>query len=60
MDPSYQEILQLLKKAQRLGLNFDIGNAYISRAYIEEQDNLNAQIDSITLSANIEILEPKP
>jgi hypothetical protein len=46
-----QKLLQLLKKAQRLGLSFDhrtIGNAYIRRAYIEQQNALNAEIDAIT------------
>jgi hypothetical protein len=40
-----EHILQLLKKAQNLGLNFYIGNAYISRAYIDAQNILNAEID---------------
>lgn len=43
-----QKLLQLLKKAQRLGLSFDIGNAYIRRDYIEQQNALNAEIDAIT------------
>ena len=42
-----QKLLQLLKKAQRLGLSFDIGNAYIRRDYIEQQNALNAEIDAI-------------
>ena len=41
-----QNLLQLLKKAQRLGLDFDIGNAYISREYINQQTALNAEIDA--------------
>ena len=41
------KILQLLEKAQALGLNFDIGSAYIRREYIDKQTALNAQIDAI-------------
>ena len=44
---SIREILQLLKKAQALGLNFDIGSAYIRRSYIDQQTALNARIDAI-------------
>jgi len=42
-----QKLLQLLKKAQRLGLSFDVGNAYIRRDYIEQQTALNAEIDAV-------------
>ncbi|WNO48688.1 hypothetical protein [Achromobacter phage nyashin_LB6] len=42
--PTYAEILGMLKEAQRLGLTFDIGTAYISRAYIDKQTELNARI----------------
>jgi len=42
-----QKILQLLQKAQALGLNFDIGSAYIRREYIDQQTALNAEIDTI-------------
>ena len=42
-----QKILQLLQKAQALGLNFDIGTAYIRRSYVDEQTALNAEIDEI-------------
>lgn len=38
------ELAELLKKSQRLGLTFYRGNAYISVAYIEEQERLNALI----------------
>ena len=44
---SIREILQLLQKAQALGLNFDIGSAYIRRSYIDEQTALNAEINAI-------------
>ena len=44
---SVQKILQLLKKAQALGLNFDIGSAYIRRSYIDQQTALNVEIDAI-------------
>jgi len=42
-----QELILLLKKVQRLGLTFDIGTAYISRAYIDAQNKLNEQINSL-------------
>ena len=40
------ELLELLKKSQRLGLDFSIGSAYISRAYIDAQEELNARINA--------------
>lgn len=42
-----EKILQLLEKAQCLGLNFDIGNAYIRREYIDKQNELNSEINAI-------------
>ncbi len=45
------ELLILLRKAQRLGLDMSIGSAYISRAYITEQTDLNKQIDSLIAKA---------
>ena len=42
-----QKLLQLLRKAQELGLRFDIGNAYIRRAYIDQQTALNTEIDAL-------------
>lgn len=44
--PSYTELTKLLREAQRLGLRFDIGNAYIRRVYIDIQTELNARIDA--------------
>jgi hypothetical protein len=41
-----ENLLQLVKKAQRLGLNFDIGRAYISREYIDQQTALNVEINA--------------
>lgn len=41
------ELLDLLIKAQRLGLTFDIGTAYIRRSYIDKQDELNALINAL-------------
>lgn len=38
------ELASLLKQARSLGLTFYIGNAYIRRAYITEQDSLRARI----------------
>lgn len=40
------ELLTLLKEAQNLGLTFFVGNAYISRAYIDAQDDLNKRIEA--------------
>jgi LAS superfamily LD-carboxypeptidase LdcB len=42
-----QELIKLLKDAQRLGLRFYIGTAYIRRSYIDAQTELNAQIDAL-------------
>lgn len=42
-----QKLLQLLKKSQHLGLNLYVGSAYISRAYIDKQNALNAEIDAV-------------
>jgi len=46
-----QKLLQLLKKSQYLGLTFYIGNAYISREYINQQTALNAEIDAVMKEA---------
>lgn len=35
-----------LDEAQNLGLTFFVGNAYISRAYIDAQDDLNKRIEA--------------
>lgn len=42
--PNYTELVGLVRAAMRLGLRFDIGSAYISRAYIDEQDRLVKQV----------------
>ena len=42
-----QKLLQLLIKAQHLGLNLFVGSAYISRAYIDKQNALNAEINAV-------------
>tara|TARA_R110000868_G_scaffold275688_2_gene535398 strand:- start:498 stop:671 length:174 start_codon:yes stop_codon:yes gene_type:complete len=42
-----KDLCQLLKEAQNLGLRFDIGNAYIRRAYIDAQNELNVKIDAL-------------
>lgn len=49
--PTYTELLAMLGEAQRLGLMFDIGNAYIRRQYIDKQDELNARINAAIASA---------
>lgn len=41
---TYTELIQLLTEAAKLGLTFDIGSAYISRGYIDQQDALVARI----------------
>ncbi len=41
-----KELIELLKDVQRLGLRFDIGNAYIRREYINQQEALNARVDA--------------
>lgn len=45
--PSYEELVTLLEKAQKLGLTFDVGNAYIRRVYIDEQTKLVSAINAI-------------
>jgi hypothetical protein len=42
-----QELINLIREAQRLGLGFDIGTAYIRRSYIDEQAALNERIDAL-------------
>ena len=39
--------MALLIAAQRLGLNFERGTAYIRRSYIDEQDELNKPIKAL-------------
>jgi len=47
-----KKLLQLLKKSQHLGLTFYIGNAYISREFINQQAALNAEIDAAIQELN--------
>lgn len=35
-----QELIDLLRETVTLGLTFDVGSAYISRSYIDKQDEL--------------------
>jgi len=51
MDNMTAELIELLKRAQRLGLSFDIGTAYIRRSYIDEQTELNRRIDEAITKA---------
>mgnify|MGYP000877088470 CR=1 FL=1 len=37
-----RELIELLREARSLGLTFHIGSAYISRAYIDHQEDLKA------------------
>lgn len=46
-DEQIKELIQLLRKAQDLSLNLFIGTAYISKAYIVKQNELNAKIDAL-------------
>lgn len=45
--PTYTELIGLVRAAAFLGLNFDVGNAYIRRAYIDKQDTLQAQVKAM-------------
>ena len=45
--PTYTELVGLIRAAAKLGLQFDIGSAYIRRSYIDEQDALNNQIAAL-------------
>lgn len=45
--PTYSEVVQLLLAAEKLGLTFDIGSAYISRAYIDKQTALRKEIKRV-------------
>lgn len=47
-----QELIKLLRETESLGLTFDIGQAYISRSYIDKQTLLRDRI-----SATIALLE---
>lgn len=49
--PSYNDLLDMLTESANLGLRFDIGSAYIRRAYIDHQDNLVARIRAVKLAA---------
>jgi len=50
--PSYTEVAALLFAAQRLGLDFACGTAYIRRSYIDKQDELNEPIDALRKQIN--------
>lgn len=43
---NYDELVKLLIEARDLGLTFDVGSAYISRRYIDKQDELVAHINA--------------
>lgn len=45
--PTYSSLILLLYEAQNLGLTFDIGRAYISRAYIDKQEEINRKINAV-------------
>lgn len=45
--PTYSELVELLNETRRLGLTFDIGSAYIRRAYIDKQTELRARIEQL-------------
>ena len=45
------ELVALLKEAADLGLTFEIGTAYIRRAYIDHQTDLRARISAAIAKA---------
>lgn len=45
--PTYSALVELLNDAARLGLTFDIGNAYIRRSYVDKQTELRARIKQV-------------
>jgi hypothetical protein len=45
---SYSELLEMLIEAKKMGLSFDIGNAYIRRSYIDHQEQLVKRINAAT------------
>lgn len=45
--PTYSELIALINDAAALGLNFDIGNAYIRRTYIDAQTELQTRIKAV-------------
>ena len=47
-----QELIDLLRETTALGLTFDCGTAYISRSYVDKQDELRERI-----TAAIDLLE---
>ena len=48
--PTYTELVGLIREAANLGLNFDVGNAYIRRIYIDRQTALQSQIKALNAS----------
>lgn len=51
--PSYSELMSMLREAQHLGLDFDRGNAYITRAYVDHQTELNSRINTARAASSI-------
>ena len=41
-----QELINLLRETESLGLTFNVGRAYISRGYVDKQAELRARIDA--------------
>jgi hypothetical protein len=39
-----EDLIDLLQKVSRLGLEFDVGNVYIRRSYIDQQTLLRARV----------------
>jgi N-formylglutamate amidohydrolase len=48
--PTYTELVGLIREVANLGLNFDVGNAYIRRIYIDQQTALQSQIKALHAS----------
>lgn len=42
-----EQLITTLQRAEKLGLTFDIGSAYIRRSYIDKQDELRKQISDL-------------
>jgi virulence-associated protein VapD len=51
MDETTKTLIDLLRRVERLGLTFSRGSAYISVSYIEEQEQLRAEIAAAIAAA---------
>lgn len=51
MNDTTKTLIDLLRQTARLGLTFDKGSAYISVAYIKEQERLRKEIEAAIAAA---------